>query len=183
MAYEELPDLDASETIALGGVNKKTGKPNPSKIEGYFIGTRTIESAKSKTGVCSLHIFQTPKGNVGVWGKTNLDQKLKGVTPGFCLKVEFTGMKETKNNPMYTYKVSIDKSNKIDISSIESPTSTDADTAYSSGEVDDTDLGDDDVQTDVIQPSRPQAPPRASAVDADRAAKVNALLNRGRKTA
>lgn len=115
MAFTELADLGCSKAVALGGRDKKTGKANPTQIEGYFIGTRQVESPKARSGFCALHVFQTKSGNVGVWGKTNLDSKMKSATPGAMTRVTFVGMVETKNNPMYKYKVEIDKDNVIDI--------------------------------------------------------------------
>lgn len=113
--WTEQADLDCTKTTALGGTDKKSGKKNPTQLEGYYIGTRKVESAKSKNGFASLHIFQTKTGNVGVWGKTNLDQKMTGVAPGTMTRVSFVGMVETKNNPMYKYKVEVDKENTIEV--------------------------------------------------------------------
>ncbi len=116
MAFKPVADLDASVTTAIGGVDKETGKKNPTSIEGYYIGTRQVPSRKSKSGFCSLHVLQTAKGNVGVWGKTNLDQKIPTVKPGQMVRITFTGMVETRNNPMYKYKLEIDADNTIEVS-------------------------------------------------------------------
>lgn len=115
MAFKPLADLDASTTTAIGGVNKETGKKNPTSIEGYFVGTRQVPSRKAKSGFCSLHILQTAQGNVGVWGKTNLDQKIPSVLPGQMIRISFVGMVETPNNPMYKYKVEVDADNTIEV--------------------------------------------------------------------
>src|SRR4051812_19473125 len=116
MGFKEVQDLDAEVTTALGGVSKKTGKPNPKQVEGYFIGTRTVESKKAKDGFCKLHIFQTAKGNLGVWGKTDLDRKLANVTPGVMVRATCTGMQAIPGkNDMYKYKVETDDSNTIEV--------------------------------------------------------------------
>jgi hypothetical protein len=113
MAFKALNDLSSDVAIQLGGTDRKTNKPNQSTITGYFLGTRQVDSPKSKTGKSALHIFQTSTGNVGVWGKTNLDQKLQSATPGALTRVTFTGMQPTKNNPMYVYNVEIDLEDTI----------------------------------------------------------------------
>lgn len=115
MAFKEINSLETEQTISLGGTNKKTGKQNPTRIEGYYLGNRKIEDNKKKSGVTYIHVFQTPKGNVGVWGKTDLDRKLSGVTPGTMTRVSFVGMAPTKNGEMYKYKAEIDADNVIEV--------------------------------------------------------------------
>ena len=41
MAFKEVQSLEAENAISLGGRNKKTGKENPTKAEGYYLGSRT----------------------------------------------------------------------------------------------------------------------------------------------
>ncbi len=115
MGFKELQTLDADNVIALGGKNKKTGKSNPSSVEGYYLGNRKVDSKKSKNGFAYIHFFQTPKGNVGVWGKTDLDRKLLGVEPGTMVRATFAGMKPTPNGDMYTYKVEQDTDERIEV--------------------------------------------------------------------
>jgi hypothetical protein len=181
MGFQEVADLDASVSYALGGRNKKTGKPNPSSIEGYFLGTRQVPSTKSKTGFCALHFFQTAEGNVGVWGKTDLDKKLTGVPAGVMTRVKFTGMQETKNNPMFKYSVAIDKSNTIDVASFDENSSGDTDTGGeddvdSSGGYEAADGGDDEALADEVQPARPQPPRQAVRPPAANVSRVNQIL-------
>lgn len=192
MAFTELPDLDCEKTTALGGKDKKSGKPNPTSIEGYFIGSKQVASKKSKTGFAFLHVFQTEKGNIGVWGKTNLDRQMKRVTPGFMTRVRFVGMVETDNNPMYKYKVGVDPDNTIDVGSVQQDAegqeaSTEdvgadyaeeaADSAYDVEE--ESDLSEEDDQAlDTAPPARATPPKRpATTPSAERQAKVQALLN------
>lgn len=122
MGFKEVVSLDCDNAISLGGHNKKTGKANPSRIEGYYIGNRQVVSAKAKSGFCLLHVFQTKDGLTGVWGKTDLDRKLATSTAGAMTRVTFTGMKETKNNPMYVFKVEVDADNTIDVSGLANST-------------------------------------------------------------
>ncbi len=117
MGFKELASLDADVTTPIGGVNKKTGKKNPSSVEGYYLGTREVESKKSKNGLSKIHFLQTDKGNVGVWGKTDMDRKLDGVTPGCMIRITHTGMQPTPNGEMYKYKVEVDEDNTIQVSS------------------------------------------------------------------
>ena len=76
MAFKAVLDLNAEVTISLGGMNKKTGKANPKSVEGYYLGKKSIEDRKKKSGVSYIYILQTDKGNVGVWGKTDMDRKM-----------------------------------------------------------------------------------------------------------
>jgi len=115
MAFQEIQSLDADNVVSIGGKNKKTGKDNPKQVEGYYIGSRQVESRKSKTGKSYIHFFQTEKGNLGVWGKTDLDRKISTVTPGTMVQISFSGMKETPNGDMYTFKVAQDKDNTIEV--------------------------------------------------------------------
>jgi hypothetical protein len=111
MAFREITSLEADTVIALGKIDKKTGKPYPKVIEGYLLGSRTI---KSPRGDSSLFIFETPKGNVGVYGTTDLNRKLANVAPGTMTRVTSTGTRPTKNGNMYTYKVEQDQDNVKD---------------------------------------------------------------------
>lgn len=191
MAFKELADLNCDKAYALGGFDKKTKKNNPTSVTGYFIGTREVDSPKSKTGKCSLHIFSTEKGNVGVWGKTDLDRKMKQVPAGCLTQVTFTGRKETKNNPMYCYKVLVDAEDKIDVATVEQGDSVDATEEAAGDEEAYADESEADAEEEAVEyveeapPARAKAPARAAtAPDAARQAKVQALLNKNRpKTA
>lgn len=187
MAFKEVLDLGCDVSIALGGINKKTGKANPKTAEGYFLGSRTVASPKSKTGTAKLHIFDTEKGKLGVWGKTDLDIKISGVAPGAMTRVTFTGMKETKNNPMYVYKVEVDSDNTIDVSGLDT-TSAGTSESYSEEESDASvaNLPEDDTPAeeaplDEAPPAR-AVPPRqpAKSPTAARQAELQAMVTRTR---
>lgn len=116
MSFKEVQSLDADVTISLGGFNRKANKENPKSIEGFYLGKKTVSSPKSKSGTCFIHILQTPKGNVGVWGKTDLDRKLMGVTPGVMTRITHTGMQATPSgNDMYKFKVEQDETKTIEV--------------------------------------------------------------------
>jgi hypothetical protein len=107
MAYQEKFSGDADKTVAL--VNKGDS------IEGYFIGSKEIES---EYGMTKLHIFQTKEGNIGVWGKTHLNKLLTPDLLGMMCFAEFTGMIQPKKKgrkPAYGYKVKFDPDKKVPI--------------------------------------------------------------------
>lgn len=142
MAFTEVSSLDADVTIALGKTDKKTGKPYPKQAEGYYLGKRAVEN---KRGESSLHFLQTAKGNLGVWGTTDLNRKLSQVKPGTMVRITSTGTKPTPNGDMYTYKVESDKTNTIEVESLESEFTNSSDNASYS---DNTDTDDSEQDFD-----------------------------------
>lgn len=180
--FKEVAALDADTTISLGGVNKKTNKKNPVTVEGYLLGAKEVADAKKKSGISYLYILSTPEGNLGVWGKTNMDKKLKGVKPGTMVRITHTGFQATPNGEMYTYKVEQDSTNVIDVDGLEAPA---APSGYNDDSVIETALDEDPTPVDEVRPaynSKPAAP-AAQPPSAAKQAAVQALLNRGRKTA
>lgn len=176
MAFKEVSSLDCDTTITLGGKDKKTGKPNPTRIEGYFLGTKEVgpnKFNKQKTDV--VHVFQTKEGNTGVWGKTDLDTKLKNAIPGRMVRATFTGTIPTnKGNDMLKYKVEVDDSNTIDVSDL--VVSTSDDNSYANETVDEE--SEDDAEDEYETP--PKVAAAALASQAERKAKIDALLNKGK---
>lgn len=186
MAFKQVQDLDSEYTIALGGVDKN-GKQNPKSVEGYYLGKRKVESAMAKSGFANLHFFQTEDGNIGVWGKTNLDQKLANVTPGTMVRATHTGMQRIPGKrDMFKYSVEVDDDNTIQInlsssseSSVDDSSPMDADDSLDA----DDDLGADDTPADEIPPARAKPPVRAAQPPSkEQQAKVKGLLGQ-RKTA
>ncbi len=197
MGFQDIADLDCQVTTAIGGVDKKSNKKNPTSIDGFFIGTRQVPSAKSKTGFASLHVLQTEKGNVGVWGKTNLDQKMTAVKAGQLVRISFTGMVETKNNPMYKYRVQVDPSQTIEVNTGDDGQAVGADegayeeegNSFSAGDgaeegyEAEAGLDEEEAPLDEAPVQRPVAATRRAAPDPQRAAKVQALLKGRQRTA
>jgi hypothetical protein len=184
MAFKQIQDLDADITVSLGGINKKTGKKNPTKVEGYYIGNRTVESKKDKKGFAYIYFFQTQNGMLGVWGKTDLDRKMKQVKPGTMTLVSQSGTVTTPNGDMYKFTVAVDSDNTIEVadhSASAEPTSAPEETSYASQD-DDAEEDEDTAELDEPAPApRATAPSRpATAPNAERQAKVQALLNRSR---
>lgn len=173
MAFKQVSDLSTNNAIALGGTNRKTNKANPTTITGYFLGSKEVESPKSKTGKAKLHVFQTEEGSVGVWGKTDLDSKMQNVPAGALTRVTFTGMQETKNNPMYKYKVEVDSDNTIDVAPTETSSyeSTD-DEPYSVASYED-DVDQEPTPAPITAPRNPAQTPSPA-----QKARVDAILNR-----
>lgn len=178
MSFKEVQDLNCEVTISLGGVDKRTGKANPSQVEGYFLGSKSVASRKSKTGFSKLHIFQTENGNLGVWGKTDLDRKLGTVAVGTMTRVTQNGKVPTPNGDMYKFKVEQDVENTIEVSPglAEAPAAAATnDTGYDDGGFDE----DEDTALDEVPPARaPKAAKAAVGPDATRQARVQALLSR-----
>lgn len=173
MAFKTVLSLDADNTISLGGFNKKTKKDNPTSAEGYFLGSREVDQ---KNGKSMLHFLQTPKGNLGVWGKTDMNRKLANAEPGTMIRVSFTGMQDTPKGEMYKFKVEVDEDNTIevgDLAASESQGDSGSEETVDEGEETTDDDNDSDTDNDADE-----APAKtASTVSAaDRAAKVQALL-------
>lgn len=203
MAFKQVASLDADVSYALGGINKKTGKPNPTKVEGYYLGTRQVESKMSKTGFANIHFIQTSKGNVGIWGKTDLDRKIKQVTLGYMVRITQSGMQTIPGKkPMYKYVVESDDENTIEVAAPEASSleasnedvnsdfdgqgaagyEEESDTqGYGDEAFDDTDPGEEEQLADEVPPARATRPARPAATpDAARQAKVKELLAKGR---
>ncbi len=178
MAFKTVLELDADVTISLGGVNKKSGKKNPSQVEGYYLGSKTVASKKAKSGECSIYILQTAQGNVGVWGKTNLDQKMRSAPVGAMLRLTHTGFQSTPNGEMYKYSVEVDADNSIEVPDVApqkqtASTSTFNTTTRAVGNVDD----DDETESySSSQADEDEERQNQALLAAERKAKVQALL-------
>jgi hypothetical protein len=179
MGFQEVQDLDCDVTTALGGRNKQTGKANPTRVEGYFIGSKQTVSKKSKTGFAFLHILQTPKGRLGVWGKTDLDRKMAGVTAGTMVRITQSGTVATPNGEMYKFKVEIDRDNTIDVD-LPTPTAVeDAQSDELSGQAmeEEDAMAEASAEEDIPEPARAAPPSRPVAPpDAAKRARVQQLL-------
>lgn len=142
MAFREVQDLSADLTISLGGTNRKTGKKNPTRVEGYYLGKREVNDTKKKSGKSYIYFFQTPNGNIGVWGKTDMDRKMSAVTIGAMTFIEFDKMQPTPNGDMYKYKVGVDLDNTIEVDTLPAGNTS----AEPEGFTADSDLGGDEVE-------------------------------------
>lgn len=182
MAFENVTSLEAEVTISLGGVNRKTNKANPVTAEGYFLGSKKVDDQKKKCGYSYIHILQTESGNLGVWGKTNLDKKILNVAPGTMVRLTQSGMQKTPNGEMYLYRVEQDKLNVIDAVNLTDGTA-EANTAYEDADGE-TGLTEDEAPLDEVRPARtlatrPSAPAATAPTPAKQSA-IQALLNKNR---
>lgn len=184
MAFKEVQTLNADVTFAIGGFDKKAKKENPKQAEGYYLGKRVTEGGKY--GPSTIYFLQTKKGNVGIWGKTDLNQKMAAVPAGSMIRVTHAGMTPTPNGDMHKYKVEVDSTNTIDVSGL----TTTAD-EYTSADDNSADAEDDataDLEAvgyssddeDEEAPEPVALPVGNRGSNADRRAKVEALLNRGK---
>lgn len=167
MGFKEVNSLDADRTTALGGIDKKTGKKNPTKEEGYYLGSRKVESRK---GTSNIYFLQTPEGTLGIWGKTDLDRKMLGATLGAMVRITQSGMVKTPNGDMYKFKVEQDLDNTIEVSEVSESSSS------SSNSSDEESYESEDSDSDY------ESDDSSNLVAADaRAAKVKELLAKSRK--
>lgn len=115
MAYKKKIDARTDNTIQLGG--EKDGIKNPTTIEGYYLGSKSVDG---DYGPGKLHIFNTSEGNIGVWGKTNLNHLLSPENVGQMCLVTFTGMGKAKKGrrPAYEYSLQYDEENTIDVTGV-----------------------------------------------------------------
>lgn len=179
MAFKEVQDLGCDATVKLGGVDKKTGKKNPTQVEGYFLGTREIDSKFSRTGKAALHVLQTPKGNVGVFGKTDLDRKMNAVTPGTMIRITQKGSVPTnKGNDMLKFTVEVDEDNRIEVGGIAEQNESEG---YEGGD-EGTDEAEenDDIDMDTVMVAAASNTSGANLTAAERAKRVQALLNKNK---
>lgn len=125
MAMKEIQSLDADKTYRIDD----SGEENTTtEISGYYLGYREVVSTKYAGQITRLHLFQNDEGQVGVWGKKRMDQKLAGIpapsnpitpTDGVAqfTTVRYNGEIENKGFPnSKDFKVLTDKENTIEIS-------------------------------------------------------------------
>lgn len=180
MAFKELQSLDFDIVISLGGQDKKTGKPNRQQIEGYYLGSKSVEDKKKKSGKSYIYGFSTPTGSVGVWGKTDLDKKMSNAIVGAMTRVTATGTRPTPNGEMYTYKVEVDADNTI---AVELVSATDDEAFEALGE-EDAEESDGNAYSNGFDPDAEDAAQTRALTAAELKAKVDARLKgRGGKAA
>lgn len=180
MAFKAITDLSADTTISLGGTNRKTGKKNPSSVEGYYLGKRAVKDTKKKSGESYIYFFQTSAGNIGVWGKTDIDRKLGAVPLGSMTRVSFDRMVPTPNGEMYKYKVEVDAENTIEVADLSAGAANEGFSASTATW--DNDGGEEETATySDASEDEEDAGQAAALAAAERKAKVEALL-RGAKS-
>lgn len=173
MLKEYGANSQASTWVTLGGLNKKTGKPNPTKIEGYYQGVVTgpnsFDPDKTKTTI----MLKTSDGKTtGVNASTNLVIKLgdaekefkaeNGTSPkGANMLITFVGETPTKKgNSLKLFSVQFDNEDVVAVDS-------------SVLENDEQDVG----ETYEEEFSADEATQTAALAAVERKARVQALLN------
>lgn len=173
MAFKEVTDLNTDIVHSIGGTSRKTGKKNPTSIEGYYLGKREVADQKKKSGKSYIYIFKTPRGNEGAWGKTDMDRKMVSAPVGTMVRITFTGMQNTTNGEMYKYRVETDSDNTIEVTEESVPdnsvTESFEEQGYSDLDEDQSDNAQDVRQSDLAAATQQSA--------AERAARVKAMLN------
>lgn len=162
MAYEKLTDLGTDQVFALGhGDDKKE------QVEGYYLGSRTVTTSN---GPSTIHVFQTPKGNVGVWGTKKLNDNLGNNTRGSMLLIQYKGkVKLQGGKTQHTYEFNIDRDNTIEVPRLAQGATT-APVEFVEADGSDDKGGDDFSQQQAL-------------IAAERAARVSAMLKKDKKQA
>lgn len=162
MAYQKLTDLGTDQVFALG-----IGEGKLSRIEGYYLGARSVTTSN---GESNIHVFQTPKGNVGVWGTKKLNDNLGGNNRGVMTLIEYKGkIKLQGGKTQHTYEFMVDPDNTIEVTNLPSGNNT------ANVELTSEDDNNDGVDEDFQQ--------SAALAAAERKAKVEGMLNRNKKQA
>jgi hypothetical protein len=173
MAYKLVTDLSVDNVSKLGGVNAKTNKSNPTTMEGYYLGSRVV---KTSTGESTIHAFQTSKGNAGLWGTKDLNDKLSQIPAGTMTLVEYTGKKKLAGGKtLITYNVSQDPEQRIDFTAATVTASDDSDSDESYND----DAADDDEDNSVSEDATQDAAMLAAEAAAKKA-RVQEILNRNK---
>lgn len=176
MGYEDLADVVG---VTLGGLNKTTGRANPTQLEGYFL-RREERLSKKYNKLQSFWIYQTKAREVGLYGSGGLDSEMKKAVVGRMTLVTATGeLKDTgKGNPMKVFNVKQDKTNTIEVDSQHSNSSN---RSYSDVEEPEDDIDQDSHEETTSYAPAPSHPvvkaPTVNPADAARRAKVQAMLN------
>lgn len=174
MAFKTVNDLDCNTTVSLGGFNKKEKRDNPTETEGYFLGTKVTPNKKTG-GTSNLHVLKTPKGNIGIWGKTDMDRKLLQVKPGTMIRISYTGLQATAKGEMYKYTIAQDEDNTVEVEFTpkNTPVSADPDSSYD-------DEGLDEEESAQEEPVRATV---GQLTAAERQAKVQEMFNKNKRKA
>ncbi len=165
MAYEKLQDLSTDRVFKLGGTDKDEN-PYPKQIEGYYLGSKTFQGTE---GPSTIHVFQTPKGNDGIWGSKTLNDSLTSKVVGMMVLVVHKGKKKLSGKKtQHMYDISVDKENtiEVDASSAVEVTDNSSDTEFEAADNADDSTEDEDQAAALAQ--------------VERQAKVQAMLNKGK---
>jgi hypothetical protein len=167
MAYEDLVNI---QVVSLGGINAKTGKKNPTELEGYYLGSEQRPNKFNPEKPKNFYKFQTASGDIGVYGSAGIDDALKSARIGLMTKLVSTGqVKDTgKGNPMKLFKAAQDKTNTLSVPLGQSEWDGADSDAY------------EEESSDEVVPTRPVAAVTATVPSTEKQARLNAMLNKHR---
>ena len=138
-------------------------------MEGYYLGFKIVET---QFGKGKLYIFETKDGNIGIWGKKQLNEDLPKVPVGTMMRITFKGMRKGKFRPLHVYEIEKDPTNTIDV--LGSSVSLDESVDYSADED-----SSEDYTSDISVETSASSAISNSALAADKAAVLAKLRNRG----
>lgn len=171
MAFKKKPSLDVDNVFKLGGVDKK-GKACPKQIEGFYVGSRTVEGDQ---GTSTIHVFQTSKGKVGIWGSKTLNTTLSAEDAGYMIRVTYLGKKKlTKGRTQHMYDIEIDEDQRSEEAAADTEEGEEGLEASDESE----DSEDTEDEEEAEEDEEPAAPALAASSAAERKAKVQALVNK-----
>lgn len=157
MALQKKLDLSTDQVFALG-----QGEGKIMEIKGYYLGRRTVAVNGNDS---AIHVFQTTKGNVGVWGTSKLNGNLTNDDLGVYQEIFYKGkVKLQGGKTQHTYDFNSDPEDTISVPKLT--------TGAGNTQVEVTDYENDIDDTD-------NAPYVAAAND--RAAQVSALINKNKR--
>lgn len=181
MAYEVLDDVTS---VKLGGTDKKTGKKNPTQLEGYYLRKETRPNKFNPEKPQNFYVFMTSSGQIGTYSTAGIDREMKKATIGVMTLLKDTGevLDTGKGNPMRVFQVAQDKSNVLDAESLASSNIVpEEDYEGQQDELSEIDAEDDEAVEEMPAP-RPVAPKvPAKTPSSEQQAKIQALLNKNRK--
>lgn len=197
MGYEKVSSV---ATVKLSGVNKLTGKKNPTTLEGYYVRWEPRPNSFNPDKPQKFYVFLTSEGEVGVYGTAGIDFEMKKCKIGQMTKLVNTGKEKPSKlgQPTKIYEAYQDKANtitqeEIDLLNPESYLPSEeasATSAEQDDEEEDTLEGDTVSLDEITTPpaafvnARPSTfPHKTAAKSTVTAAQVNSLLkNRTRSS-
>lgn len=177
--------LKADFIVKLGRGTGEDGKPLVPSVEGYYLGKENRGPNKfNPKNTDYVYIFQTPKGNAGVYNTKGLDEWMVDAVKGAMIKVEYDKKVTTaKGFKKHTFFVYQDKNNKLDPNDIPTDVQDNNSNSDSSSDVEDNSYSNETVEEEAEEEEQdppPRVIPGMAASTAERKAKVEALLNRNK---
>lgn len=157
MARRPVLDLDAEKTISFDTKGQE--------FEGFYLGYKTVRNDLSKDGISKLHIFHTEEGKVGIWGTKKLNDKLQGILEqtqrtqkAYMTFVTYGGkVKLGIGKTQHNFDVDFDDEITMDMGAV--ATQSDRAPAQPIQDIDDANLGYDDVAEEEAMEETPMRQP------------------------